>query len=232
VTVGDADLSGVHVPLRQGARVSGRIEFRGSTPPPKPTPNRPYYDVELVAADGRLLPAFTAARADAAMRFTTMQYPPGRYVVAVNSAPAPWKLRSVTVNGGDALTTPFELGDSDVAEVVVTFVDRETRIEGTVRAGTASAEGATVLLVPADVRAWIANGMNRRLFRTTAADAAGAFSMGDLLPGEYLLAAVAPDAPVDLQDPDALLQLARAGTAMTVAEGDRASVSLTLTAWR
>lgn len=234
VAVTDEDLTGIRVPLREGARVSGRIEFRGSAPPPTPAPNRPFYDVELVGVEGRLLPAFTAARADEAMRFTTMQHPPGRYVVSVNLAPPPWKLRSVTINGRDALTTPFELGDRDIADVVVTFVDRETALEGTVRSGggMAPVDGAMVVLFPTDVRAWISTGMSRRVFRTAVADDGGAFTMGDLLPGEYLIAAVAGDALVDLQDPGAILQLARAATGVTVGEGERASVSLTLAAVR
>jgi hypothetical protein len=229
VTVGDADVSGVTVPLRQGVRVSGRIEFRGSTPPPKPQPNESYFDVELVGAEGRLLPAVTAARVDAALQFTTMQHVPGRYFVDVNPAPAPWKLRSVTVNGRDALTTPIDLADRDIRDVIVTFVDRETAIDGTVRAsGTAAVGGANVVLLPADVRAWLANGMNRRVFRAVAAGDDGAFSLPDLLPGDYLLAAVPADAAVNLHDPQAIQQLARMATAVTVSEGDRRSVSLTV----
>jgi len=228
ISVRDGDVRDLRVPLRAGARISGRIEFRGSAPPPKPQADRPYYDVQLYAADGRTLPSFTAARADASMRFTTMQYPPGRYVVGVQQAPAPWILRSVTVNGRDALTAPFDLGNSDIADVVVTFTDRSTSLAGTVRAaGTAGSSSATVVLFPADVQAWIANGMIQRAFRTAATEADGAFSLPNLIPGDYLAAAIPADAPHNLQDSRTIAQLSRLATAVSLAEGDRKSVALT-----
>jgi hypothetical protein len=228
LSVGDRDVTDVSLQLRAGARVSGRIEFRGSAEPPKPQPNRPYYDVALFAADGRTLPEFTAARADASMRFTTVQYPPGRYVVGVQQAPAPWVLRSVTVNGRDALTAPFDLGTNDIADVVVTFVDRPTSLEGTVRAtGAGPSPASIVVLFPADVQAWVANGMIPRTLRSAAAEADGSFSMANLLPGEYLIAALPADAPEDLQDPRTIVQLSRLATAVSIAEGERKSVSVT-----
>ena len=56
----------------------------------------------------------------------------------------------------------------------------------------------------------------------------GAFSVANVLPGEYLVAAIAPDRHVDLEDPSVYAALARSAARVTVEPGAQATVSLSL----
>ena len=78
-----------------------------------------------------------------------------------------WQLKSVTAGGRDAFSAPLEIKDADVSDIVITYTDRIGQVEGKVRnAAGALAANASVVLFPADYRAWIANGMNQRRVRT------------------------------------------------------------------
>jgi hypothetical protein len=50
--------------------------------------------------------------------------------------------------------------------------------------------------------------------------------MPNVLPGQYLVAAIPPDRHVDLDDPSAYAALARSATPVTVRPGTQATVSL------
>jgi hypothetical protein len=71
-------------------------------------------------------------------------------------------------------------------------------------------------MFPADYRTWIDNGMNSRRSRTVRATRPGAFTIGNVPEGDYLLVALDRAAPADLQDPAHVEALARVGTRVTV----------------
>jgi hypothetical protein len=221
------NLDNVQVLVSHGMRVSGRYEFEGATPPP--TLDRlvgPVLGAQLAPADGRAAGAFTPARPTPDMRFSTMQYPPGRYYVSVTPPPG-WFLKSAMVKGTDALRTPFTLEKEDVSDVVVTFTDRVTELSGTVRAVAGSAPGDWIVVAfPADYRAWIDSGMTPRLLRSASASPTGTFALRDFLPGEYLAAAYPASAPRVPQDPALIIELAALATRVSIGAGEKATVAL------
>jgi protocatechuate 3,4-dioxygenase beta subunit len=189
IAVSDADLAGLSVPLRIGPRVSGRVEFDG-TPSNPSAPRTPQITVNLMPADGRFVSGgLMPAVANADGQFTTMSVPPGRYLITA-SAPG-WILKSATVNGRDASEIPIDLETNDIGGVTLTLFNRPAQLSGTVHDARGNPdEAASVLLFPADYRSWIQEGMNNRRLRATRSAANGRFSMGGLVPGDYLLIAV------------------------------------------
>ncbi len=112
---------------------------------------------------------------------------------------------------------PLEIRGSDIADVVVTFADRLAQLSGTVRAaGETDLTEISVLLFPANYRAWVENSMNPRRARTARASRAGAYTITNVPAGEYLVAAIDRTNEGDLQDPAFVEALARVATRVTV----------------
>jgi hypothetical protein len=86
VTVGDADVSGVSISLREGAKVSGRVEF-DLTPPRTAAQVTAGGGVVLASVGGQT--AFSSlfgadpAMLDADGRFKTLGNLPGRYTIGL-----------------------------------------------------------------------------------------------------------------------------------------------------
>jgi hypothetical protein len=216
LTVSDAEIAGLAVGLRTGARVSGRIEFDGTTAA-RPAPDR--LAALIVAAtpmDGNQLPG----RADASGHFTMGQFIPGKYFLAVNSALPKWTLKSIMSAGRDALVQPLELGSTDISDVIITYTDQISGLSGTVRDNGGVVADATVFVFPAEYQTWIANGMPSRQAKTVAPGKTGVFSIPDMPPGSYIAVALPSDVAADLQDPKWIARLAVAGTRVSINLGE------------
>jgi hypothetical protein len=213
--------------FRPGARVSGHVVFDGTAPPP-PAQRLQQLIVSLASVDSRPFMASTpTARLNPDGQFTTAGYAPGRYTINV-AAPGPeWTLRSVMVNGVNVIERPLDLGTDDIAGAVVTFTDRVTELSGTVTGDAALTDGATVTVFPADYQAWIANGLSPRRTASTVVSKNGTFTLRLSLPGDYFVAALGADTAPD-QDPQFFAALAKFATRITIAEGDKRSLPLTV----
>jgi hypothetical protein len=226
VNVGDTDVDGVMLTLRQGAEVSGTIVFDGAAA--KPTPQRlAQLQVSLTSIDIRLVtnPGFQRVESDGT--FKTTGYPPGRYRLSLGSPGAPWVITSITAGGADVLRTPLDLGATPITDVVVTFGDRPSEVNGTVQGDPKLVEGAQVVAFPAEYQEWIAKGAPPAQQVTTFADKKGSYRLRSILPGDYLVAAF--DAPIALEaDATLLSSLARTATRVTVTPGDVRTIALQL----
>jgi hypothetical protein len=224
----DRDVSGLVIPLTSGATIAGRLEFEGAAAAP-PTQG---LTVALTAiggdwAQGPLMMTATAGRVNADGTFVTTGYPPGRYVVTTGGRSVPgWFVKSVTVNGRDALYEPFELEGRNLTDVVVTFTDKRSTIGGTVQPQGGGDASASIVVFPSAWREWIAGGMSADLVRLVRAQADGLFAVAGLPPREYLVVAVEDTAAPDIQDPTVFEALARVASTVTVGEGETRSISL------
>jgi hypothetical protein len=228
LTVGDADVKDLSVTVNNGARISGRVEFTGGATPP--TAERlSQLSVNLSPNDGGFTMGFTSARLTADGTFQTMSYPPGLYNLMVTSPGAPWAIRAISVKGKDAFGSPLDLGAEDLTGVVVTFGDTPTELSGTVR-GTSAVTNvdAVVVIFPANVRSWIESGMSARRARTIGTTTTGEYRVPGLPSGEYLVAALDPNTVVDLQDPQFVNTVTRVATRVTLADGDKKTLPLTI----
>ena len=224
IAVGSEDLKDVMVPLRQGPRMSGRVEFEGSEPQPPPSAVA-RLRISLEPADGSAGTnglTFETGHPDESGRFTTYGVPPGRYIVNVTGIVFPgWAFKGARHQGRDIADTPIEMSSADVTGVVITLTDRPATLAGIVTTNGAPDPAAVVLAFPTDEDAWGSSGANPRRMKVARADRDGAYKFANLPAGEYYVAAVKDDALGDWMDPDVLRALARVGSRVTLADGEQ-----------
>ena len=230
VSVGDRDVTGVTVTLSKGARVTGRVEFVGSAD--RPTEDRlrlATVQFEQADAGAGSFAQFTLSRGvvDAAGQFKTYQMTPGRYVIRASGVPG-WTFRSAVVNGRDVADSPFELGSEDIANVVVTFVDKTSELTGTVRSTKVADSGGTVYVFPADSAMWRDHGPAPRRFRTARVGTDGSYRLAPLPAGEYLAIAIASGVWSEWMDPKSLQKFAALATRLTIGDGEKRAQDLEL----
>jgi hypothetical protein len=216
VTLSGADVDNLTMQMREGTRFTGRIEFEsvsGREPPAQVNPSLMLTPVDDTGGGPFRNQPEQLVRKDS--QVTTRGYPPGRYTVASNLAG--WQLKSATLGGVDVLDAPLVVGDRPAGTLVLTFVDRLSTVTGTVTANSeAERTDSSVILFPADHRAWVARGMVARRLHTAAVDRDGGFSMTNVPPGAYLIAAIARSDEGDAQDPAFFERLAPVSTRLTV----------------
>lgn len=225
----DRDVAGLTISLGTGATLSGRIEFSGATAPPTSFDGA-IVSLTAISNDWTSTPGMAMAGATGRIKpdgtFITSGYPPGTYTVTLGGrAIAGWFLKSVTVNGRDAAFEPFELEGRDLTNVVVTMTDKRSTLSGTVQSSTGAGVGGSVVVFPAAWREWITNGMNPQLVRLMRTQTPN-FTIGGLVPGEYLVVAVGNEVAPDVQDPTVFEALARSATTVTLIEGDTRTITL------
>jgi hypothetical protein len=224
VNVSGGDVSGVTLTLTPGLTVSGHVVFDGASP--KPDANAlAAISVQLSARQGQPGPN-SNTRVDSGGIFKTSGAIPGHYNVYLSPGPASWVLSSIMVDGHDVLKDGIDL-TADVTGAVATFTDRAATVSGNVRAPSgALPQDTAVYLLPTDIEAWIARGMDSRSSYLGSASPSGTFSIGRVLPGEYLLVAAAR--PEGQPDPDFMRAVARGATKITIALGDHPTVDAPL----
>jgi carboxypeptidase family protein len=230
VTVSDADVSGLEVVLREGARISGHVEFAGATP-------RPAADqlaraaVTVATPDGRNHHATMAAaapslsgRVAADGQFTTLGLPPASYIIGLSGAPAGWTLKSVMVGGRDVAESPVDVGTAHISDVAIILSDRLTGLNGRVTApagsGT-SVAGVTVIVFPAERQRWTGFGVVPRRIGAAAAAIDGTYAFPDLPPGAYFVVAISSPLPRDWRDARFLDTLVRQATRVQLNDGQK-----------
>jgi len=232
VSVDRADIDDLRLELRTGIALSGEIVFNGTAPMPMPE-RLTRMGIRLTPTDGAIA-ALMPARPDTSGRFETAGYLPGRYTLQVTGTPGPgWSLRAITIGDRDVTGDSFDL-EADMGPVVIAMTDHPSSLSGTVQGGTSprDLETATVVLIPADVRGWIEAGMPEGRALTASVAASGRYMFPNVLPGEYIVAAVPGQVVVDLGDPDFVAVVARVGMRMTIGEDTRATWPLALSVIR
>jgi hypothetical protein len=155
--------------------------------------------------------------------------PPGHYTPNVwgnFSPPAGWFLKSATIEGRDLLRSPVAVDGQDVSGIVITFTDRPATLSGLVTDATGRTDAAAgVLAFPLDYQSWLENGSPPAVARAVPAAQTGAYTISDLPPGEYLVAAVGLEMLDDWQ-PAMVKAVAGQATRVTLANGAVARVDL------
>jgi hypothetical protein len=227
VSVGSQDVVDVTVPLRQGARVRGRVEFSGNAPrPPLDRDATVYVD----PADGTTPANFSlqTGRIDAAGNFNTYGQAPGRYFIRMPYPFPGWRFVGAMHQGRDLSVVPLELGDADVNDVVLTFTDAPANeLTGYVRNDRGAEPDASVVVFPTDPARWTDAGIRPRNLRLTGVDGSGRYRVTALPPGSYYVAATA-DVRTAWADPRVLQTLAKTAARVQIAEGEKKTQDLTI----
>jgi protocatechuate 3,4-dioxygenase beta subunit len=229
VTVGSNDVGSVRIETAPGIPVRGQLVLEG--------------DASAVSASSFGFAAF-AADTDAAPLTGTRQSradvrPDGTFEMgdllgphrfAVTRVPDDWWLKSVTVNGVNAVEFPitFHRGDSAATSVAVTFAQGTGSVEGRVlddrREPTSD---FAVVVFASDPDRWYSRSQYLR-FSSPVQD--GTFAVTGLPPGEYLVAALdridgGPDFG-EWQNPVVLNALAASARRIKVAAGQAVTLEL------
>jgi len=227
IDVGKDDLGDLAITLSNGFRVGGRAEFVGAAPVPSADELR-RMSATFDPADAQPMVSATVGRGqfDNEGYLSSYQLPPGRYYVRINGVPAGWTLKSATLNGRDISNVPVML-DRDVSNLMVTFTDAPSTLSGQVHSAAGVADTtATVLVFPAESDAWTGYGSFPRRLRAIRVGRDGHYRTAGLPPGDYLVVAVPDESTMNWQDPAVLKALARAATAVVIAEGESRTVTL------
>jgi protocatechuate 3,4-dioxygenase beta subunit len=230
VAVADSHVSGLQLHMQKGIAVSGRVVFEGvgaAQPSRQAVSQMQTVRFSLSAADGRAIPCCPSVQVGPSGEFRTEGYAPGGYYPTVTNLPD-WHLKSITGGGRDIMRSPLTVGSDAIEDVVVTYTQQESSIEGRVvtRAGAIDSSAAVVVF-PMEYQT-MAAGVNLRIVRfSRPTPQTGMFSVPSVVPGDYLIAAV-PDGDVpNWRDTKAIEGLVQFATRVTVAPGERKVVTLT-----
>jgi hypothetical protein len=228
VVVDGDDLEGITLSLQPGLTIAGRVAFEGERPPPPLPPLRVPIPAGMTIVNAGY--AFPPAQIDGAGRFTVTGVVPGPYrfssaMQGVRAAIGPWWLKSLVVNGRDMLDSPLDLRQN-VDDAVVTFTDRATEIAGTVLDARGNAAPEThVVAFSADRSAWF---FNSRRVAGVRPDAQGRYTIRNLPPGDYRLAAVLDLDQGEWFDPSVLERLSAGALPFTFTGTEKKTVDLTI----
>jgi protocatechuate 3,4-dioxygenase beta subunit len=224
VSVSGAAAVQVAVTTAAAATVSGVIRLEGGGAAGAPASIR----LRSVPADPDLVPALPIEAAlterieiQADGRFTMTGLVGPRRIAA--TAPDGWWLKSATVNGANVADEPYVFGPgASNGRLEVVFASGAAAVSG--RVLDTSRGGRAVVAFPADATRVYPHS---RYLAIAHADAAGRFTLENLPPGDYSVAAL--DGPVegdDWQDPGMLSGLTYAARRVTLREGEHVTVDL------
>jgi hypothetical protein len=179
--------------------------------------------VALEAIDTSIPGGGARGRVDASGNWKVQGVAPGRYRFVVSPVPEGTWLKSVSVQGQDI--TDGAAISAAASGIEITLAGNAPQVTGTVTLEKEPADAATVVLVPDAARrdrAW--------LFRTTATDERGAFSVRNIPPGDYTVYALTGNVEEGIwYSPEFLKQMQGKGTDIRLDESAHESVQIELT---
>ena len=125
--------------------------------------------------------------------------------------------------GRDVSDSPLEISGKDIADVVVTFTDHPTELNGTARDSKGVDPTVTVLVFPQQTALWTDHGPTPRRFRPARVASDGMYRLANLPADDYLVIALSSTVPPDWQDPKFLQKIAPLATHVTLADGEKKS---------
>jgi hypothetical protein len=221
VVVGGEDIAGLSIVMQPPITISGRLIF---DPPLENVPAFPPMRlIQLVASNA--VPSVPPQAAIAGDTFTVSGLMPARYRLAsppqgIRTPVGRWWLKSAIVDGREILDEPLEFRRSD-SNAVLRWSDRYSELSGEVRdAAGGSGRTAWVVVFSRDPRSWF---LHSRRVAGVRPGADGRYTIRNLPPGEYLVAATSL---IDLNewfDSEVLRGLVPQATAVAIAEDGRHS---------
>ena len=227
ITLGAGDSAEVAIAVSEGVQMSGQLVFQDGQAPIGRDVTRTV--VALRPLDASLMAARTI-RPAADGKLTANGLLPGRYGVsaALTVQGSAWVVKSVIANGREATTAALVIADKPVTDLSVVLTRQTGTIRGTVRRDSTPGRetragpppSMTAVAVPANFGDWqdFELLIDRVYFGGVSQD--GAFRLGPMLPGEYLIAVV-DESQIDPGQGLALVRaLAAQATRITVSPGD------------
>jgi hypothetical protein len=208
------DLGGVALVTTAGGTISGRVvsdtgealpteqKIRVNARPVDPTRTYSRYDAENGRVGDDL--TFELKGVIGANRLTAFTVPTG------------WTLRSILHEGRDLIDTPIDLEGRTIENVTVVLSKTLPEVRGTLTTAQGQPAEGTILLFPEDGARWAEES---RLIRATRPGTDGMYEFSNVIPGDYLLAAVEYARSGDWADPSFLENLRARAKRVRVEEG-------------
>lgn len=218
VDIGNTNLDDVNVLLTPGLSLKGQVRVDGTA------------EVNLGSVNISLMPQGPMPMGGALARvnddgtFTLDNVNADSYSVQLRGLPPTFYVKSIRIGDADALDAGLDLtrGAAGVLDILVSPNGGE--VDGAVAGANGQlASGATVVLVPDAARR-----ERMELFKTTATDTSGHFSLKGISPGEYKLFAWEDIEAGAYQDPEFLQPFENQGENVTIREGSRENRQLKL----
>jgi hypothetical protein len=224
LSVGIEPIENLQVQTSEGLSVGGWLEFSGDA-----SRQRIANNVEIMLEQADPEPggqtSSSSYRTNGAGEFRSpAALVGGRYYVRVTNSPRGWMFLGATFEGRDVTDTPLHL-TSNVQNIVVSFTDRWSGVQGSVQNNAGRDAGALVIAFSTDRELWASSAGNARRIRSIRTGRTGEYSF-TLPPGDYYVVAVPDETAADWQDPEFLESAARAGTQVRVGLGERKTQDL------
>lgn len=148
--------------------------------------------------------------------------------LTVGPLPDGWAIRSIDRSGSDLTTQPFDTQGTTYDSVAIVLTNRFPVLSGSLHdeKGNGVVAG-TVIIFPDDGAQWVED---LRTVRTARVDQAGLFTIKAIRPGEYLAVAVPTIQNNQWNDPEFLESLRPLGKRVSLREGEKSQVDLTVKA--
>ena len=227
LTVGDSGVSGFTVALNRSLSVRGRVQYVGAAPQPR-AQQLPGMTVILEPTNLSRFPLFPMGTMSSDGTFVVSNIVPGRYRVSVSSFSGYPTLKSIVLGGQDITDMPLEVGEKDLAELVITFIDTPMAAL-TITAPVTQPQAAddlVALVFPADRKFWADLLSGSRRFRMQAMSAKGVVNLINLPAGDYF---VALGSTVEIQnwpDPALLDAVSRRAQRITLSDGGKQTIEV------
>lgn len=198
--------------LSATAKVAGRVFLPGANAARGGS-------LSLMSTSATPLPGVTTRlEEDGTFSFSSMQ--PGTYRIQVNLPPGDYYVEKVIAK--EAKTSGREIvitGGNDV-DLTVTLGHGQGQVTGVVQLEGKPAAGVLVLLVPASGQEMEEDS------RMDESDSDGTFSLGGILPGDYVLLAIKDGWDLEWSNSDVLRPYLSAGQKMSIAANQSAKVTV------
>jgi 5-hydroxyisourate hydrolase-like protein (transthyretin family) len=223
IEVGNANIEGLVLTMTQAVSVTGRVRVDGQS---TQAPGKIMVRLQPYEPGSFLFGPLPNAQVGADGSFKLDNVSADRYSVSVAGLPEGYYVKSISSANVDVLAAGLDVGASAPAPLDIVLSPNAGQVTGTVQNAAAQqpAAGVTVVLIPQERE----RRENASFYKTTVTDASGRFTFRSLVPGNYRLYAFEDVESGAWFDPDFMRQMEAKGEAVTVSEGSREDLQITL----
>ena len=198
------------------AELAASMKLTVELPNDEPAPTQ----LALALQDERdQIAAFNLVGADGRVAFDDLAA--GSYrIIAARTAEKAYAVGRILAENGQAVGPNVNVTEGAELQLHVTLIEGVASVEGIVKRGDKPASGIMVVLIPASPES------QQDLFRRDQTDSDGSFSLSDIIPGTYTVAAIEDAWDFDWSQPSALARYAQNGQPVTISAGKTGTIRL------
>jgi hypothetical protein len=198
------------------AELAASMKLTVELPNDEPAPSQ----LALALQDERdQIAAFNLVGADGRVAFDDLAA--GSYkIIAARTAEKAYAVGRILEENGQAVGPNVNVTEGAELQLRVTLIGGVASVQGIVKRGDKPASGIMVVLIPASPES------QQDLFRRDQTDSDGSFSLPNIIPGTYKVAAIEDAWDFDWSQPSALARYAQNGQPVTISAGKTGTIRL------